>query len=275
MRSFIPKQFLLLEGKPVLMHTIIRFHSFDPSIKIVVVLPAEYHETWERLCSEHMFNIPHVVTSGGDERFHSVKAGLAHVTEESLVALHDGVRPLVSHETIERCYADAEQYGNAVPYIEPADSVRVTEEKNTSQPLQESGVTEEKNTSQPLQESGGTGEKIESQLLQESGVTDAEKGYPEKGGPVTGEKESFPLQRSRVKLIQTPQVFQSQLIKKAYQQHYSEAFTDDATVAEADGVKIHLTPGNRENIKITTPEDLVVAGALIQVLRGPDKRNHL
>ncbi|MRR19768.1 2-C-methyl-D-erythritol 4-phosphate cytidylyltransferase [bacterium] len=253
MKSAIPKQFLLLEGKPLLMHTIERFHSFDSSIGIILVLPAGHHSLWNSLVTEYGFGISHRLAAGGEERFHSVKAGLelvrqasrdaeqgaglsgnegaglyghdearvtgydntgvtgvgpGHVIEESLVAMHDGVRPLVSHETIWRCYADAEEFGTAIPFIEPADSVRVIE----------------------------------------------------------GD-DSKPLPRNEVRLIQTPQVFRSSMIINAYDRPFDPSFTDDATVAEAAGIKIHLTHGNRENIKITTPEDLAVAHTLFRMLK--------
>lgn len=208
MKSPIPKQFLPLEGRPLLMHTIERFYSFDSSIELILVLPADYHSMWNKLCAEHPFAISHTLVAGGEERFHSVRAGLALVSGESLVAIHDGVRPLVSHDTIWRCYADAEEFGNAVPFVGPADSVRV----------------------------------------------------------VDGD-DSKPLPRDDVRLIQTPQVFLSSLIIEAYDRSFNSSFTDDATVAEAAGIKIHLTHGNRENIKITTPEDLAVAHALAMMLR--------
>jgi len=230
MMSAIPKQFLLLDGKPLLMLTIDRFHSFDPDIEIIVVLPPEYHSLWSSLVEEYSFSISHRVAAGGEERFHSVRAGLAIVKgdsrepgqdatgvqeagqglpmEESLVAVHDGVRPLVSPDTIWRCYADAGEFGTAIPFIEPADSVRVLE----------------------------------------------------------GD-DSRPLPRNTVRLIQTPQVFRASVIMKAYECGYDASFTDDATVAEAAGIKIHLTHGNRENIKITTPEDLAVAHTLARILR--------
>jgi 2-C-methyl-D-erythritol 4-phosphate cytidylyltransferase len=208
MKSAIPKQFLLLEGKPLLMHTIEKFHSFDSDIEIILVLPAEHHSLWRGLVREYSFEISHKIVSGGEERFHSVRAGLDCVKEESLVAVHDGVRPLVSHDTIWRCFADAEEFGTAVPFIEPADSVRI----------------------------------------------------------VSGDK-SRPCPRNEVRLIQTPQVFRSSLIISAYDRDYDPSFTDDAMVAEAAGVEVHLTHGNRENIKITTPEDLTVAHALIRIMK--------
>ncbi len=220
MKSAIPKQFLLLDGKPLLMHTVERFHSFDSSIELILVLPPEHHSLWDSLITEYSFRISHTVAAGGEERFHSVRAGLALVRAgladagqadakgESLVAIHDGVRPLVSHDTIWRCYADAEEFGSAVPFVEPADSVRVLHGDDSS-----------------------------------------------------------PMPRNEVRLIQTPQVFRRSLIMKAYDRDFDPAFTDDATVAEASGVKIHLTHGNRENIKITTPEDLAVAHTLAGMLR--------
>lgn len=208
MKSAIPKQFLLLEGKPLLMHTIEKFHSFDSDIEIILVLPPEHHSLWRGLIREYSFEISHKTVSGGEERFHSVRAGLDCVNEESLVAVHDGVRPLVSHDTIWRCYADAEEFGTAVPFIEPADSVRI----------------------------------------------------------LSGD-DSRPCLRGEVRLIQTPQVFRSSLIISAYDRDYDPSFTDDATVAEAAGITVHLTHGNRENIKITTPEDLTVAHALISIMK--------
>jgi 2-C-methyl-D-erythritol 4-phosphate cytidylyltransferase len=246
MKSAIPKQFLLLEDKPLLMHTIERFYSFDSTIDIILVLPAGHHQLWKRLVDEHSFGINHRLTAGGEERFHSVRAGLelvrqasrdtahdggmgvdhdgailpgndrvrvsesgpGHMKDESLIAVHDGVRPLVSHDTIWRCYADAEEFGTAIPFVEPADSVRVIEAD-----------------------------------------------------------DSRPLPRNEVRLIQTPQVFRSSLIMSAYDRDFDPSFTDDATVAEAAGIKIHLTHGNRENIKITTPEDLAVAHILAGMIR--------
>jgi 2-C-methyl-D-erythritol 4-phosphate cytidylyltransferase len=221
MNSAIPKQFLLLEGRPLLMHTIERFSSFDASMHIIVVLPAEHHSLWKSLCGEYPFDIPHRVVAGGEERFHSVKAGLEAVreaaaahgspgqdTEDILIAIHDGVRPLVSHDTIWRCFADAEEFGNAVPFIEPADSVRILEGDN-----------------------------------------------------------SRPVARTEVRLIQTPQVFRGSVIMNAYKHGFDPSFTDDATVAEAAGIRIHLTHGNRENIKITTPGDLAVAQTLAGLLK--------
>jgi 2-C-methyl-D-erythritol 4-phosphate cytidylyltransferase len=204
MGTAIPKQFLELDGKPVLMHTIARFKEFDESIKIITVLPGNQLKYWAKLCKKYSFSIPQTLVTGGPTRYLSVKYGLQHVKEDSLVAIHDGVRPLVSKQTIKRCFDAAKKFGNAVPVISPADSLRMINEQG-----------------------------------------------------------SVPVDRETVKIIQTPQVFNSGLIKKAYLRKYRADFTDDATVLEKAGESIHLVEGNRENIKITNPEDLIIAAALL------------
>jgi 2-C-methyl-D-erythritol 4-phosphate cytidylyltransferase len=107
----IPKQFLNLAGRPILMHTIEKFYSFDTEIEIIVVLAANQVTYWENLIDEIGFNIPHVIAMGGTERFHSVKNGLSHIGFPSLVAIHDAVRPLVSVDTIKTCFETAAIYG--------------------------------------------------------------------------------------------------------------------------------------------------------------------
>lgn len=133
MGNEIPKQFLLLCGKPILMHTIECFIRFDNTISIIVVLPHEQFHYWEQLCHEHEFTIPHTIVSGGSERFYSVLNGLNAIDNpNALVAIHDGVRPLVSEETISRCFKVAEEQGNAVPAIPVVDSVRIiSDDKNS------------------------------------------------------------------------------------------------------------------------------------------------
>jgi 2-C-methyl-D-erythritol 4-phosphate cytidylyltransferase len=203
MGTEIPKQFLELAGRPILMHSIERFRSFDDSIKIITVIPEEQFATWESLKKKYSFSISHSVVKGGSTRFSSVKNGLEAVGLKGLVAIHDGVRPLVSVETIRRCFKMAEKHGNAIPVTGNSNSLRM----------------------------------------------------------ITGQG-SIPLNRQNVMLVQTPQVFISDLIKNAYLQDYCSDFTDDATVLEKTGEVIHLVEGNRENIKITNPEDLLVASAL-------------
>lgn len=200
MGSEIPKQFLELAGKPVLMHSIGHFREYDDKTIIIVVLPQEQIPYWKSLLERYSFRIPHIIVKGGDKRFHSVRNGLEMVDAPGLVAIHDGVRPLVSKETIRRCFEAAGKNGSAIPVISPADSIRM----------------------------------------------------------VTGQG-SVSVNRLHVKLVQTPQVFDANLIKKAYLQEYSDDFTDDATVLERAGETVFLVEGNPENIKITNPEDLLVA----------------
>lgn len=203
MGTDIPKQFLEIAGKPVLMHTIERFRLFDKSVKIIAVLPADQLSYWEELKAEYSFDIPHTIVKGGNSRFLSVKNGLMYVEIPGLVAIHDGVRPFVRIGTIKRCFEAAEKHGNAIPVIPSADSLRV--------------------------------------------ITD---------------KGSIPVDRHNIRQVQTPQVFDAELIKKAFLQEYDPSFTDDATVLEKTGEVIHLVEGNVENIKITKPEDLLVSEAL-------------
>lgn len=207
MGTDIPKQFLELAGKPVLMHTIERFLTFSNSIHIITVLPGEYLEFWDQLKKKYNFTLPHIIVRGGETRFISVRNGLEYVDDDALVAVHDAVRPLVSIGTIKRCFETAGEYGNAIPVISPSDTLRIVNEEN-----------------------------------------------------------SKPVDRLLVKQIQTPQVFHSRLLKKAYCQSYLPEFTDDATVLEKTGEKIRLVDGNRENIKITNPEDLIIAQYLLSLI---------
>lgn len=205
MKAVVPKQFLEIKGRPILMHTLEVFRNFDPEIQIVLVLPADQIDVWKSLCKKHAFTLTHTIECGGSTRFHSVKNGLTAVSIPSLVAVHDGVRPLVSVETISACFDAASEYGTAVPVIDAIDSIRkITENGSVS------------------------------------------------------------VNRSEYKFVQTPQVFDGELLIKAYRQEFSENFTDDASVVEAMGAKMHLVTGNRENIKITTEMDLILANQLMK-----------
>ena len=207
MGASTPKQFLELAGKPILMHTLEKIQQTIRSIKIILALPENQFDFWEELCYKHKFvNTPHQIVKGGETRFHSVQNALKLVKVESIVAIHDGVRPLVSEETIKRCIAEAESNGNAIPVIEIVDSIRHFSNQT---------------------------------------------------------KKSEAVSRSCYKIVQTPQCFSSDLILKAYQQVYENKFTDDATVVEKLGETINLVEGNKENIKVTTAEDLLIAEALI------------
>jgi len=207
MGAEMPKQFLELAGRPVLMHTIERFKSFNDSIEIITVLPENQLRHWIDLQKKYSFTIPQTIVKGGFHRFFSVRNGLKFVNIPGIVAIHDGVRPFVTIDTIKRCFEAAEKYGNAIPSISPADSMRILTEEG-----------------------------------------------------------SQPLNRLKIRNIQTPQVFSAELIKKAYLQEYRPEFTDDATVLENSGEKINLIEGNRENIKITNPEDLLISSALLPTI---------
>ena len=199
----IPKQFLRVCGKPVLMRTLEAFHAYDSFIHIILVLPISQQAYWKELCVEYGFGLAHDIANGGETRFHSVMNGLAMVEGDGLVGVHDGVRPFVSQEVIARCYEEASVKKAVIPVIGVVETVR----------------------------------------------------------HLTGEgSETVP--RDRYKLVQTPQVFDAALLRRAYCQEYTDWFTDDASVVEALGEKVHLVDGNRENIKLTTPFDLKLAEML-------------
>lgn len=203
MKSTTPKQFLEISGIPVLMHTIKRFLEFNATIKVRIVLPESMFDFWETLCRKHNFVVKHTIYPGGETRFHSVKNGLNDLSPEGLTGIHDGVRPLVSIDTIRRCFKEAETSGAAIPVVDVIETLRETR----------------------------------------------------------GEK-SFTVDRNKFKLVQTPQVFNNQLLIKAYKQDFSESFTDDASVVESLGHPVILVEGNRENIKITNPLDIKLAETL-------------
>lgn len=126
MGSDIPKQFLKIDGKPILMRTLERFHKYDPEMHLIVVLPKEQQEYWHKLCEEYHFTIPHEIADGGETRFESSKNGLALIPDdaEGLVGFHDGVRPFVSHDTIRRCIEMAEEEYTAIPVVPVTSTLR-------------------------------------------------------------------------------------------------------------------------------------------------------
>lgn len=212
MGSDIPKQFLPISGKPILMRTIEAFHRYDPGMQIVVVLPITQQEYWTDLATNHDFHVPVTIANGGETRFHSVKNGLDKIDlDVELIGVHDGVRPFVKREVIDRCYTEAMASGAALPAIDVVDTLRQL----------------------PAQSAG------KEVIL-----------------------HSTTVPRSHYKLVQTPQVFRADLLHKAYEQEYVEAFTDDASVVEAMGHEVTLVPGNRENIKVTTQFDLIVGESI-------------
>ena len=208
MGSEIPKQFLPIAGKPVLMHTLERFREYDDALRIILVLPREQQDYWRELCEEHHFSIEHTLVDGGDTRFASSCNGLRTIPdeEEGIVGIHDGVRPFVSTKVIRRCYDKARHYGAVIPVLPVTDTLRLVGED-------------------------GSGRNV---------------------------------LRSNYRIVQTPQVFDLQLLKRAFQQPWQPQFTDDASVVEALGHKVEMTEGNRENIKITTPFDLETGEMIVQ-----------
>lgn len=203
MKTKMPKQFLPLRGRPVLMYTLEAFHQYDSSINLILVLPSAYRNDWEELCSRHHFTLEHQIVEGGATRYHSVVNGLA-IAPDGLIAVHDGVRPFVSTDVIDACFKTAAIAGAAIPVIEVVDTVR--------------------------------------ELTRESSRT---------------------VDRNRYRLVQTPQVFTSDLLRQAYNQPYNDTFTDDASVVEAYGHAVTLVEGSRMNIKLTTPFDFILAETII------------
>ena len=205
MQTSVPKQFLILKKKPLLYYTLKAFYDFDPLLKIILVLPEKNIAYWNKLKHNYKITIPHEIVCGGTTRFQSVKNGLASISDEGMVAIHDGVRPFVSAQTIKNCFDGANSNGNAIPAIGLVDSIREYDQK-----------------------------------------------------------KSYSRNRENYTLVQTPQTFVTLHLKRAYDQEFSELFTDDASVLESAGEDIFLVEGNKENIKITTKFDLLVAKALLQ-----------
>jgi 2-C-methyl-D-erythritol 4-phosphate cytidylyltransferase len=205
MNTPVPKQFLELAGRPVILHTIDAFIKYSKQIKIIVVLPENDFSLWKELTVKHHFDFPVVLQTGGETRFESVKRGLDKIDGDGLVAIHDGVRPLVSKQIIAQSFKIAAQHGSAVASVPLKESLRRLED---------------------------------------------------------GQSET--VDRSKFRIVQTPQTFNIELIKTAYRDINDTSLTDDASVAEKAGHTINLFEGSYENIKITTAEDLLVAASLLK-----------
>ena len=208
MGSDIPKQFLPIGGKPVLMRTLERFREYSDDLQIILVLPEAQQEYWQGLCEKYDFKVEYMLANGGQTRFHSVQNGLALVPDnaEGVVGIHDGVRPFPSIGVIRNCYETARIAKAVIPVIPVVETVRHL-----------------------------------------------------------NNDDSMTVPRNEYRLVQTPQTFDIQLLKAANHQPYNDGFTDDASVVESYGHKITLVEGNRENIKITTPYDITVAEAIINI----------
>jgi 2-C-methyl-D-erythritol 4-phosphate cytidylyltransferase len=212
MNSAVAKQFLLLQNKPILFHTLLAFKAADPNTELIVVLPADQKGYWKTLCEKYPEidnETPHQIILGGETRFHSSKNGISAIQtdQDCLVAIHDGVRPLIHPSIINKAFEIAEIKGNSVVSVSSKDSIRLWNANTQS---------------------------YKSVL------------------------------RDDVKIIQTPQIFKLNALRKAFNQAYSPLFTDDASVMEATGASIHLVEGEYTNLKITTPEDLLVAESILE-----------
>jgi len=199
-----PKQFLLINNKPVLYYTLRVFLNAFGDIQIVLVLPVDYTDMGQEIIDAYFDKDRIRIAAGGDTRFQSVKNGLQLVEDDSIIFVHDGVRCLLTENLIHRCYANAVETGTAIPVITSKDSVRIVHEEGN----------------------------------------DA-------------------IDRNKVMLVQTPQTFHSKILLPAFQIDYKEKFTDEASVVEAYGLKVTLVEGEENNIKITTPVDLVIAEKII------------
>jgi 2-C-methyl-D-erythritol 4-phosphate cytidylyltransferase len=205
MNTQTPKQFLILNGKPVLYYAIDTFLKAYKDLQVILVLPDEYIAAGQEIIDAYFDYRRIKITSGGRTRFHSVQNGLQLIKEESIVFVHDGVRCLLTTELIKRCHDAALEHGSAIPVIDCKDSVRM----------------------------------------------------------IKGE-ENEALERSTIKLVQTPQTFHSKILLPAFKIDFKDKFTDEATVAEAFGLKVHLVEGEGNNIKITKPTDLLIAEKLLE-----------
>ena len=211
MGTDVPKQFLILGGRPILQQSIMKFLQACPELVPVVALPQDHIQTWKRLCAEYHFDLPQIVVEGGITRFHSVRNALAKVPDGAMVFIHDGVRPLISVDLIRRILETSNEQRSVIPVIPVTDTLK--------------------------------------------SLVPAGDGTLKAGG------EPDP-DRAKLFGAQTPQLFPSELIKKAYETGYDQSFTDDASVARASNIPLTYIEGERYNIKITTPEDLFLAEKL-------------
>lgn len=200
----LPKQFLVLGGKPVLIHTLELFFNYDPQIEIILTLPTDWRGYWETVQDKYFCRVPHIVVNGGEERYHSIRNALKRCSGE-LIAVHDGVRPFVSFETLDRCFSALKEHEAVVPVLKLKESLRKT-----------------------------------------------------------NETLSIALDRSKFRLVHTPQCFQAEILRKAYEQDYHNQITDDASLVEELGYNVHLVESNEENIKLTTQFDFLIAELIAQ-----------
>ena len=212
MKSAEPKQFLLLDGLPVLHRSILAFVDACPDLKVVTVLPREHVSLWEDLCTKYPLDVPQRIVEGGITRFHSVKNALAKVPDGVVVAVHDGVRPLVSGALIKEMFSQMRSCRALIPVLPVTDTLKSLRRN------------------------------------------------PDGRIVATGDPDP---DRSRVFGAQTPQMFLSEELRAAYELPYDLSYTDDASVAARYGIPLSYIDGERNNIKLTTPEDMELAAFFI------------
>ena len=212
MKASEPKQFLLLGGLPVLHRSIFAFVDACPDVKVVTVLPKNQIEHWKDLCIKYPLDVPQIIVEGGITRFHSVRNALAKVPDGAIVAVHDGVRPLVSKDLIRKMFDRMASCRGLVPVVPVTDTLKSLERNKAGE-------------------------------LVSTGLPDPD--------------------RSRVFGAQTPQMFLSEELKAAYGLPYDTSYTDDASVAARYGIPLSWIEGERNNIKLTTPGDMVLAEMFI------------
>lgn len=198
-----PKQFLLLQGKPVIHWSIDVFHNFDPSMPLFLVLPETYINYWQELIKQYPVPEMVIIVPGGKTRYHSVKNAIAKLPDTGIVAIHDAARPFPGYDLISRCFLQAKEKGNAIPYIPVTDTLRKLEGNN-----------------------------------------------------------NFSVNREDYVGLQTPQIIDIKLLKKAFKQAWKDSFTDESNMLESIGETINLVKGESSNIKITNKTDLKLAGIL-------------
>ncbi len=209
----LPKQFLPLAGIPILARTLMRLRGILPGASFTVVIPVSHLGLWDEICGRHGLRDTHRVCTGGHNRFESVRNALPGIGPCEWIAVHDGVRPLVTARVVKEALKAAAGHGSAIPAVGLVDTIR---------------------------QQSRTGTEV--------------------------------VDRSTLFAVQTPQVFAADILLEAYGLPYDEAFTDDAAVVERLGAKVHLCQGARDNIKITTREDLAVAAALLSLQEKTDGR---
>ena len=201
MRTSVPKQFLLINKKPILIHVLEKFADFD---KVIIAIHETQIKHWKEMCKKHNVKHPHLISHGGKTRFHSVKNALEKVDNNAIIAIHDAARPIVSKKLINTLTSKVKLGEGAIPMVQINDSIRKRNGNKT-----------------------------------------------------------ISVNRENILIVQTPQCFIAEDIKKSYKVKYSKKFTDDASVFEANGGMIKHVEGEISNIKITNKQDLKIAKSII------------